>query len=196
MCAFTKAGFNITFPYRSCTVSKNGKVLVTCKLNNNVYVIENMPAGAQMVSKKSPHAGCVHLLHRRLGHVGFNVIYKMLALLGDEKVKSCDNFLDCQVCKSVKSKAYSVAKESDQVSEQVHADVIGAYPKSHQVKDLHWFWWTTILGLHGFMHLLTSQRCVKQLNIGFIGFRNSLENSWLEFKQTEVVNLCPQSSRH
>lgn len=70
--------------------------------------------------------------------MGYNVINKMLAMLGEEKVKPCSYFLDCQVCKNEKPKAYLVAKESGRVSTRplalVHMDVISPYPNSHSGK--------------------------------------------------------------
>lgn len=59
--------------------------------------------------------------------------YKTLALLTNEKVWSYGTFLDCEILKKVKAKAFPVAKESDRVSEWplalVHINIIGSYPK-------------------------------------------------------------------
>lgn len=72
------------------------------------------------------------MLHRHLGDMGY-IINKTLSLLGNEKVKKCDCFLNCQVFKSVKSKICPVEKHSGRVSERpltlVHMDVVGPYPK-------------------------------------------------------------------
>lgn len=89
----------------------------------------------QTVVSKGLHTKCVHLLHRRLGHVSFDAIKKTLALLNKEQVDGCKTFLDCDICKRCKSKAHLVAQKSQRVTDRplglIHSDVVGPFPSSH-----------------------------------------------------------------
>ena len=124
----------MSFAGKECQIAKESRVLLKEKLCNNVYVVENERVEAKVVSNSCEHDSCVHLLHRRLRHASFQVINKTLSLLRKEKVKKCNKFLDCKVCKSVKSKVFSLAKQSTRRSEKalqlVHADVISPFRES------------------------------------------------------------------
>lgn len=69
--ALTKAGFAVTFAKEECSVSKGGKVLPKGLLHNSVYVVNNAPAKAVVVTNKDCRANCIHLWHRRLGMDGW-----------------------------------------------------------------------------------------------------------------------------
>lgn len=181
VCALAQAGFSITFSYRSYTVSKGNTVLITGKLSNNVYVIENVQMGVQMVSNKCPHERCIHLMHLRLGHMGYNVINKTLRG-GKCKILY---LLDCQVCKNMKSKSYPVAGESGSVNQ---TSWVGSYgcDRSLSQKPLRERYAIIIVDDHicfAWVFAMNHKSEVYKM-VKYWG------NSWLQSKLTGEANLC------
>lgn len=135
-------------------MSKEGRVLLQGELTNGVYVLQNYFLEAQAVQNKPLHDNCQHLIHRRLGHVSYKVINKTLALLGGHEVANCNNFLDYQLCKQVKAKAYPKSKTSSRVTTRpldlVHMDVMSKCQLVYLGKSLDWFSWTIFLDSVGF----------------------------------------------
>ncbi|CAI5791960.1 Retrovirus-related Pol polyprotein from transposon TNT 1-94 [Podarcis lilfordi] len=129
-----KAGFEVNFVGDQCQIKQNGAVLANANLRTNMYVLqcESKVANVQNVPT---HDMCIHLLHRRLAHASFKALNKTLELCGGMKnIKSCDNYLDCNICKEVKSRACPVARASQRETkkplELIHADVTGPFPPS------------------------------------------------------------------
>ncbi|CAI5797299.1 DDE-type integrase/transposase/recombinase [Podarcis lilfordi] len=129
------AGYSVKFTQDGCLIKNGTQVCGHAKLENGLYVMQDKPVkAAQVVQDNLPvHKGCVHELHRKLGHANFHVLSEMQKVCKNLKVNSCNCFLDCNVCKMAKSKRKPMASKSDRVSKEVlqlvHCDVIGPFPQ-------------------------------------------------------------------
>lgn len=57
----------------------------------------NSPNREKLSIGKPIHDDCAHLLHRKLGHISFPVIQKMIDCSDGLKVKGCKNYLECSM---------------------------------------------------------------------------------------------------
>lgn len=74
--ALTAEGFSLLFSPKGCSISKGEKALLQGKLQNSVYVVENSQAGAKVVTNKCVHDNCIHVLHKRFAHLGYETLRK------------------------------------------------------------------------------------------------------------------------
>lgn len=85
------------------------------------------PNGDMVSIGKPIHDNCAHLLHRKLGHISFPIIKKMTEYSEGLKLKNCENYLKCSVCKCSKLKTKSRPKKSvrttDSIFQLVHMDL-------------------------------------------------------------------------
>ena len=102
-----KEGYTVLFSNSTCTIKKGNKICASAKLENNLYVLKGKTqtrVSHAIVRNTPQHDQCVHLLHRRLGHVNFRTLQKMESLAKGVKMKPCKTYLDCHVCKLAKPK--------------------------------------------------------------------------------------------
>lgn len=78
---------------------------------------------------KPIHDTCAHLLHRKLGHVSFPAIQIMLNCTKGLKLKNCENYLECSVCKCSKLKSKPRPRKAtcttNSIFQLVHMDLVG-----------------------------------------------------------------------
>ena len=144
-----KSGFSVLFNETGCLIQKEGKVYAKAQLSGGLYILQNELDSAALCNKKVQakyaeqnkpvHDTCVHFWHRRLGHAHYKNIEKMPELSEGCKIKRCNKFLDCNVCKRAKSHC-GPYPQSDRVSEKpfelVHADLCGPFPGSNGGQDM------------------------------------------------------------
>lgn len=135
--ALAKDGYRISFGGTRCDLYKGNHRCASATLRNGLYVLDTpYTAKAHNVYESKPdHVRCVHLMHRRLGHCGFDSVQKTMARACKTSIEKCENYLECGVCEEVKSKACSVEGRSDRVTsgplELTFADLLGPLPESH-----------------------------------------------------------------
>uniref|UniRef100_A0A2D4IY62 GAG-pre-integrase domain-containing protein n=1 Tax=Micrurus lemniscatus lemniscatus TaxID=129467 RepID=A0A2D4IY62_MICLE len=73
--ALVNIGYVVTFRGDNCIIEKEGK-RVTANLENDLYVIHNdkLQKPNSVYNNVKPHDECIHLLHRRLGHINFKML--------------------------------------------------------------------------------------------------------------------------
>ncbi|XP_078241937.1 uncharacterized protein LOC144586859 [Pogona vitticeps] len=137
--ALAEQGFTVTFEKQECIIKKNGKIVAKVKQENNLYMLKSQThESAHMIHTNKPqHDNCIHLLHRRLGHVNFRSLQKMEHFARDINIKECKNYLDCDVCKRSKTNVAPKGRKSDRVTtrpfELVHADLMGPFHANSQL---------------------------------------------------------------
>ena len=136
--ALLRDGFKVCFEGDTCSISKEGVVLVSVKSRSKdgLFVLDgrgqtdrSSPDTAQAQCVNAPvHDRCQHLWHRRMGHVCWKYVSKVPECAHGCKFKSCSKFLDCRACKRAKVKKCSYPR-SERVStrcfELVHMDLTG-----------------------------------------------------------------------
>ena len=121
-----KDGYTLIFEKGKCKVMKNCAQVGNGYLKDQLYVMNQsqMNEAINVVNNSGPHERCIHSLHRKLGHVNFGVLNKTKACVSDLK-----KYLDCNICKLTKSKAFPVSNKSKSISEKifqlVHLVVVG-----------------------------------------------------------------------
>lgn len=108
--ALAKDGYNISFGATRCDISKGNHHCASATLRNGLYVLDTPSCGKihNVCENKPIHVRCVHLMHRHLGHCGFDSVQKTIAHACKMAIDKCKNYLECGVCAEVKSKACSV----------------------------------------------------------------------------------------
>ena len=71
--ALDRQGFSVIFEKGECIIKKKYSVIAKVKQEDNLYILKGKTQrDAHVVSRNvSQHSNCVHLLHRRFGHVNF-----------------------------------------------------------------------------------------------------------------------------
>ena len=63
------------------------------------------------------HLNCVHDWHKRMGHLNYKTLQKMPMYDKGIKMTQCKSYITCEVCHITKTKAKSIPKISDRISE-------------------------------------------------------------------------------
>ena len=134
--ALDRQGFSVIFERGECIIKKKNRVVAKAKQENNLYVLKSRTyRNTHMINRNEPqHNNCIHLLHRRLGHLNFKTLQRMENIARGVHIKDCKNYLDCQVCKQTKThvapKGKLSVRKTSRPFELVHADLIGPFSPS------------------------------------------------------------------